>query len=190
MKRLLFIVIMFAMGFSKIANTQNRFSRGELLQCSNRTLIVKDASDINVIYTDANNPYNEYKPATSSNPEYVYEENYGWQKVDNSRFVKPSRESVIEALREVLGNYDNYMPADIRRSRNQSIVIYLHMDNDGDFVNALISIRGNAETLNSITVEQLNGIYNVAAGMKLGVPTEYQAISDHYFGYCILFQEL
>ena len=190
MKRKLFILVLLLLGHYQIANAQQPYTKGQILQCEHRTLVVKDASDINVVYTDANNPYNEYKPATSSNPEFVYEENYGWQKVENSRFVKPSRESVIVALREVLGNYCNYMPADPRRSRNQSIVIYLHVDNDGDFVNALISVRGNAETLNSITVEQLNGIYSIAARMHLGVPTEYQAISDHYFGYCVLFQEL
>ncbi len=190
MKRLLFIVIMLAIGSPQIANAQQLYTKGQLLQCQGRTLMISDAWTGVVTYTDANSPYDLFEPATSSNPEFVQEKDYGWQKVDNSRFVKPSRESVIEALRGVLGNYDNYMPADIRRSRNQSIGIRIHTDNDGDFVNAWIKISGTDKTINSITAEQLNGIYNIAAGMKLGVPTEYQAISDHYFGYCILFQEL
>ncbi len=188
MKRFIFIAL--ASGVLQIVNAQNRYSQGGLLHYQDRTLIIKEVSDTDITYTDANNPYNEYKPATSTNPEFVYEENYGWQKVDNSRFVKPSRDSVVAALREILGDYYNYMPANPRRSRNQSIVIYIHTDNDGDFVNALVRISGTVETLGSISTEQLNGIYNIAAGMRLGVPTEYQVISDHYFGYSILFQEL
>ena len=190
MKRMLFILVLLLLGHYQIANAQQPYTKGQILQCQGRTLIISKVLSGRFTYVDANNPYDLHEPATSSNPEFVHEKNYGWQKVDNSRFVKPSRESVIVALREVLGNYYNYMPADPHRSRNQSIGIRIHTDNDGDFVNAWIKISGTEETLRSISADQLNQIYNIAAGMRLGVPAEYQAISDHYFGYCVLFQEL
>ncbi len=189
MKRLLFIVIMLAMGAFQSANAQElyQYAKDSVFTTNVGNLYIIKTYSSHIKFSNDKSTYEPYEPSTCSDSTIECDE-YGRWIVDKTRYGKPSQDIMLNAVKIGFSGYYDLLKSTFEGGGK--IWICIRTDSYGVFKNAEVKIWAEPSIYRQIPPEVLCRFLNVLDDFRFAIPPEYQCISDHYFHYSVFFKEL